>query len=139
MGAKGVCCFVILFCCVIDIGFSAVDSASLLWPMPSELSIGSGATNALDPDKFLFSTAINSALLDQAFQRYKGIIFQAPVPFYLDGAEQDVKTLFPMLNVTVSGGDDVLRPDTDESCKLLCVAIDSSVCGTTVCGMIYPS
>lgn len=113
--------FLLLFCTVLlhDVS-AAVDSASLLWPIPAEIKTSSSAVKALDSEKFYFTTDINSvSLLNQAFQRYKGVIFQAPIPFYPDGAEENVKTLMPMLNVKVSGGDEVLKPDTDESCKLI--------------------
>ena len=109
---------VLLLSSVFHAASAAVDSASLLWPIPSQIKTSSSNVKALDSEKFYFTTDINSALLNQAFQRYKGVIFQAPTPFYPDGAEENVKTLMPMLNVKVSGGDEILRPDTDESCRL---------------------
>lgn len=100
-----------------------VDSSSLLWPIPKEVT--PGATNevkALDPDKFHFTTAINSALLNEAFQRYTGLIFKTPTPFFPDGASTNMtidmtKLMMPMLTVKVSSGDETLGPDVDESCK----------------------
>lgn len=111
--------FFLLFFSVFHVASAAVDSVSLLWPIPVKIKTSSSAVKALDSEKFYFTTDINSALLNQAFQRYKGVIFQAPTPFYPDGAEENVKTLMPMLNVTVSSGDETLKPDTDESCKLI--------------------
>lgn len=95
----------------------AVNSSSLLWPIPTEVTTLDSTVRALDPDKFYFSTDINSALLNQAFQRYMGILFQTPIPYYPEGAESEVKTVMPMLTVKVMGGDETLKPDTDESCE----------------------
>lgn len=110
--------FLLWICCVLRGGSSAVDSKSLLWPMPSSVTSLGSDVRALDSEKFYFQTALNSALLNQAFQRYKGVIFQAPVPFYPDGAEENVKTAMPMLSVKVTSGDEALKPDVDESYQL---------------------
>ena len=109
--------FLLCICCLWRGGSGAVDSSSLLWPMPSSVTPLGSDVRALDSEKFNFETALNSALLDQAFQRYKGVIFQAPAPFYPDGAEENVKTTMPMLTVKVVSGDEALKPDVDESCK----------------------
>ena len=101
---------------------ATVDSQSLLWPMPQKYSSLSVRVRALDSDKFNFMTASNSALLNEAFQRYMGVIFQVPAPFYPDGASLNVKELMPTLNVKVSNGDETLGEDTDESCEFfLCL------------------
>ena len=101
------------------VALGSVDSKSLLWPMPATVTELDSTVRALDPDKFYFSTSINSAILNQAFQRYTGLLFQTPAPYYPEGAEPEVKTVMPMLTVKVMGGDETLKPDTDESCKLL--------------------
>ena len=105
-----------------SIGFrdawSAVDSSALLWPMPAQIQVAENpAVKMLDQDKFNFETSINSAVLDQAFQRYKGIIFQSPIPFFPDGAPLNIKEELAVLNVTVTSGDTTLNLATDDSCK----------------------
>lgn len=115
---------VLLSFCLFQVALGAVDSSSLLWPMPSTVTSLDSTVRALDPDKFQFTTDINSALLNQAFQRYMGILFKTPAPYYPEGAEPEVKTVMPTLNVKVMGGDETLKPDTDESCK--CVSLHST-------------
>lgn len=109
--------FLVSFLCVFRSVLCTVDSSSLLWPIPEQLTTLDSDVRALDPDKFEFMTDINSALLNQAFQRYRGILFKTPTPFYPDGAPMDVKTLMPMLTVKVTNGDETLNADTDESCE----------------------
>lgn len=116
---SGLLALVCLCYCTFHDVSGAVDSASLLWPTPTEVTTTSNRVRALDTEKFYFTTDINSALLNAAFQRYKGIIFQAPVPFYPDGAAESVTVLMPMLNVKVTSGDETLKPDTDESCETI--------------------
>ena len=98
---------------------AAVESGSLLWPMPQAVKTLSERVRALDSEKFNFQTDINSELLNEAFERYMGVIFQAPVAFVPDGASTDVKVVMPMLNVSVTSGDETLGSETDESCKLI--------------------
>lgn len=117
MDSLGFLLQLLLLPCLFHATLSEVDSSSLLWPIPAEVSNLGGTVRALDPDKFYFTTDINSALLNQAFQRYKGILFQSPLAFIPEGAPMEVKTVMPMLNVKVMGGDETLKPDTDESCE----------------------
>lgn len=108
----------LLCCCFFLSASCAVDSRSLLWPTPTQVTTSGSDVRALDTDTFFFTTNINSALLNQAFLRYKGVIFQSPIPFYPDGAPLNVKGLMPSLNVKVTSGDETLKPDVDESCEI---------------------
>jgi len=98
---------------------AVVESSSLLWPMPETVMALSERVRALDSEKFTFETDINSALLNEAFERYMGVIFQTPVPFIPEGASTVIKVMMPMLNVKVTSGDETLGSETDESCKLI--------------------
>ncbi len=97
--------------------FAAVDVNSLLWPIPKQVTVTDDTVRALDPDKFQFMTDVNSAILNEAFIRYMGVIFKAPLAFIPDGASENVKVEMAMLNVKVTSGDETLGEDTDESCK----------------------
>ena len=94
----------------------SVDSTSLLWPIPAQITTLDSEVMMLDPDKFLFVTDINSDILNKAFQRYMGLIFKPPAPFYPAGASLDVKQVMSKLTVKVTSGDETLNQDTDESC-----------------------
>lgn len=112
---------VVFLCCKAFHGVcGAVDINSLLWPLPTSVTSLGDDVRALDPAKFLLNTDINSELLNQAFERYKGLLFQTPVPFFPDGAPQgEVKTEMSSLTVKVSSGDETLKPDVDESCEVV--------------------
>ena len=112
--------FLVFLCCEVFHGVcGAVDVNSLLWPLPTSVTPLGDNVRALDPDKFLFNTDLNSELLNQAFERYKGLLFQTPVPFLPDGAPQQVKAEMASLTVKVSGSDETLKPDVDESCEVI--------------------
>ena len=104
------------FLCFFQVALGDVDSSSLLWPKPAKITAQDSEVMALDSEKFMFTTDINSATLDKAFQRYMGIIFQTPTPFTPEGAPQQVTTEMKVLKVTVTDGDETLGEDTDESC-----------------------
>ena len=108
----------LVFCSIFQNAVCDVDSSSLLWPVPAKLSTTDSVVRALDSDNFHFNTDINSALLDKAFQRYMGILFQTPTAFVPDGAPEKVTETMPMLTVKVTSGDETLGPDVDESCKI---------------------
>ena len=104
-------------CSTLEVALGAVDSSSLLWPLPAKISTTDSTVKYLDTQKFYFTTDINSALLDKAFQRYMGILFQGPTAYLPDGAPDKVTMEMKLLNVKVTDGDETLDSDTDESCK----------------------
>ena len=102
---------------LLHVASASVNSSSLLWPIPEQVTPLSSDVRMLDPDNFNFITVFTSDLVNKAFQRYKDLIFERPTPFYPDGASQNVQEQMLILTVIVYSVDETLNQDTDESCK----------------------
>ncbi len=112
-------CFLIAFILPYDVSGS-VNSSFLLWPVPSQVTSLEGGVKMLNQDNFQFTltiSSINSAVLNNAFQRYMIIIFQNPTPFFPAGASKNVQEELKALMINVSDDDEALNQNTDESCK----------------------
>lgn len=133
-GMKIPAVLVVFLCCKVFHVCGAVDIHALLWPLPTSITSLGDDVRALDPANFMFITDLNSDLLNKALERYKGILFQTPVPFYPDGAPQQVKAEMSRLTVKVSGSDETLKPDVDESCE-----VTSSTSVALVTSNLFPT
>ncbi len=96
---------------------ATVDIESLLWPMPATVDTVTDDCMMLNQDNFQFVYSGKSDILDKAFERYMGIIFQSPVPFYPDGAGPNVDEELKSLTIQVLNPDETLNQATNDSCK----------------------
>ncbi len=108
----------VVCCSLLQCAVGDVDSSSLLWPIPVEVTTVDSTVKYLDSEKFHFSTDLDSAILNNGFQRYMGILFKSPTPFVPGGAPEKATEEMRMLTVKVTNpANDTLDEDTDESCK----------------------
>ena len=92
----------------------------LLWPKPSAAQFGSDTYSLNKTFEFKGAGAGgDSKILAAAFDRYHGLIFNIPTPFYPSGNSSQSSGALGSVTVTVSSDDETLALQTDESCRLI--------------------
>ncbi|XP_073293188.1 beta-hexosaminidase 1 [Primulina huaijiensis] len=97
------------------------DSLPYIWPLPWNYTFGNQTLN-VDPNLSLVTSGNGggSPIVSQAFNRYKGIIFEHSYRFPKIGVDYDLTTV----NVIVHSEDEELQLGVDESYSLMVVGRD---------------